>query len=912
MQLCRFFSVIVIILLTIFKCESKKRYVVGLLIHDDSHDTEMAFDAALSRFNSFNIHIEFESTKRVVSKDDVYSVYNEACDLISSTENLVGIFGPTSPAVAPIVTSICNNLEIPNVQIHWSSSQPQETTSINVHPDAKLFSIGLATVVKNLNWNSFAILFQDYESLIRLQYVMALQKDLKERILIRQIELNADNRALIKDLKNRGYVHFIIDCDLEHVIPLLKDVKEVEMLDYFHSYFITSLDAHTIDYTKIDSNSNITTVRLFDPEDEPVQNTIRDWEVSEMYHNRKLAFGPHEVKIEPALMHDAVNFFVERFYQLYLTQRPVMQSMSCENMIKWDAGYRVASYLKITSMENGVTGKIMFKNNTRSTLYLQVVEIIHGNTKPVAEWSSFDVDELNLLRSESDMHQQMSTFLQNTTFIVSSRIGRPYLMYREPQYPGEVLEGNSKFEGFSLDIIDEIAKKMNISYKFVLAADKLYGNYNPVTKSWNGLIKDLLDRRAHLAICDLTITHQRRSAVDFSLPFMTLGVSILYSKSKPTDRDIFAFMNPFDSIVWMYIVTAYISFTLILYFIARMAPGDWENPNPNDLNPEELENIWDLKNCFWFSLGSTMSQGCDLLPKGISSRMASSMWWFFILIISSSYTANLAAFLTMVQMGPSIDNAEALSKQTKIKYGTVEGGATQAFFRESNFSTYQRMWMQMFQAKPSVFEKSNDDGVKRVKTTKNGLYAFLMESSSIEYVVERDCELKQVGGRLDSKGYGIAMPMNSPYRHDINTAVLKLQEEGVLSRLKTKWWKEMHGGGACDDVDSGASSSNELGLANTGGVFLVLGIGVAIAFLISLMEFFWNIRTTALEEHKGLGEVFLVELRFAVSFWIVKKRVNVFSSKTSTLNVSSNENGNNENGNSEDTLADVSGIVKVD
>lgn len=33
-----------------------------------------------------------------------------------------------------------------------------------------------------------------------------------------------------------------------------------------------------------------------------------------------------------------------------------------------------------------------------------------------------------------------------------------------------------------------------------------------------------------------------------------------------------------------------------------------------------------------------------------------------------------------------------------------------------------------------------------------------MESTSIEYVIERNCELTQVGSMLDSKGYGIAMP----------------------------------------------------------------------------------------------------------------------------------------------------------
>lgn len=44
-----------------------------------------------------------------------------------------------------------------------------------------------------------------------------------------------------------------------------------------------------------------------------------------------------------------------------------------------------------------------------------------------------------------------------------------------------------------------------------------------------------------------------------------------------------------------------------------------------------------------------------------------------------------------------------------------------------------------------------------------GSYAFLMESTSIEYVIERNCELTQVGGMLDSKGYGIAMPPSKYY-----------------------------------------------------------------------------------------------------------------------------------------------------
>lgn len=55
---------------------------------------------------------------------------------------------------------------------------------------------------------------------------------------------------------------------------------------------------------------------------------------------------------------------------------------------------------------------------------------------------------------------------------------------------------------------------------------------------------------------------------------------------------------------------------------------------------------------------------------------------------------------------------------------------------------------------PEVMTLTNDEGVARVE---NENYAFLMESTSIEYETERHCSLGKVGNLLDNKGYGIAM-----------------------------------------------------------------------------------------------------------------------------------------------------------
>lgn len=76
-----------------------------------------------------------------------------------------------------------------------------------------------------------------------------------------------------------------------------------------------------------------------------------------------------------------------------------------------------------------------------------------------------------------------------------------------------------------------------------------------------------------------------------------------------------------------------------------------------------------------------MQQGSDLSPRSMSGRIVGSVWWFFTLILISSYTANLAAFLTVERMVAPINSPEDLASQTEVQYGTLMQGASMDFFR---------------------------------------------------------------------------------------------------------------------------------------------------------------------------------------------------------------------------------------
>jgi len=75
----------------------------------------------------------------------------------------------------------------------------------------------------------------------------------------------------------------------------------------------------------------------------------------------------------------------------------------------------------------------------------------------------------------------------------------------------------------------------------------------------------------------------------------------------------------------------------------------------------------------------------------------------------------------------------------------------------SKIPTYERMWNFM-DHNPEVFVNSTKEGLEKVL---QGNYSFLLESTMNEYVTQRNCDLIQVGGLLDAKGYGIGMPRGS-------------------------------------------------------------------------------------------------------------------------------------------------------
>ena len=120
-----------------------------------------------------------------------------------------------------------------------------------------------------------------------------------------------------------------------------------------------------------------------------------------------------------------------------------------------------------------------------------------------------------------------------------------------------------------MDLVEEISQILGFNYTIKLVEDGNYGSFNKETGKWNGMIGELQAQKADLVVADITITYEREQGVDFTMPFMNLGVTILYKKPTKKDPNLFSFLSPLSFDVWIYIITAYLAVSLLLFTISR-------------------------------------------------------------------------------------------------------------------------------------------------------------------------------------------------------------------------------------------------------------------------------------------------------------------------------------------------------
>ncbi|EDW03471.1 glutamate receptor ionotropic, kainate 2 [Drosophila grimshawi] len=849
---------------------------IGALFYDNELELEKEFMSVINSINGPQPDqgsFIYPLIKRLKPEDGSVILQEHACDLIDN--GVAAIFGPSSQAASDIVALVCNSTGIPHIEFDMSDEEhmeekPNHQMSLNLYPSQLMLSKAYADIVQNYGWRKFTIVYDadDAKANARLQDLLQLCDMHNDVVRVRKYTKDDDYRVMWKSI--RGERRVVLDCAPDMLVELLNSSSEFGLTGQFNHIFLTNLETYSDHLEELTADNetfavNITAARILLTPEPPAHLRLYGYvsqRDSVVYENN-----------EPVrtLLHDLINDGVQLFVQswrnasYFYPDRMAVPRMNCDLATSggrpWPMGRFLTRLMKGTSGVNSTnfrTSNLQFdEDGQRINFNIEIYD--PTDNIGIAVWDTRG----QITQLDMEMKVQ-----KKVVYRVATRIGPPYFSRNETAMELN-LTGNAIYQGYAVDLIDAIAQEVGFEYIFLPVADQQYGKQDKDTKQWNGIIGEIINNDAHMGICDLTITQARRTAVDFTVPFMQLGVSILAYKSPHKEKELHAYLKPFGGEVWIWILISVFAMSFLKVIIARIAKDEWVNAHPCNHDPDALENQWHLHNTFWLTVASIMTAGCDILPRSPQVRLFEATWWIFAIIIANSYTANLAAFLTSSKMEGSIGNLKDLSAQKDVKFGTILGGSTYNLLAESNETVYRLAFNLMNQDDPSAYTKDNDEGVERVLAS-CGDYMFLMETTTLEYNREQHCDLRAVGEKFGEKHYAIAVPFGAEYRSNLSVAILRLSERGELYNLKQKWWKNPNA--SCfEEPDPDATP--DMTFEELRGIFYTLYVGILIAFLIGITEFLVYVQQVALEERLRFKEALRKEMLFVLCVWNNKKPI---------------------------------------
>ncbi|XP_012241506.1 ionotropic receptor 25a [Bombus impatiens] len=842
---------------------TKTRAVNLYLINDEANKVaNSSIIAALETINEKYPNYLGEVWSVQVNESDVNDTLDRICKPWDSAVKKGGTGVPdlvidttTAGLGAKISNSFTAALGIPTLSaqygqegdlLYWRNlNTDQESYLIQVMPPTDLIPEVIRQLCIQLNITNAAILY-DRNFVMDHKYKSLLLNVPTRHVINEASQQIMEMRTQLPRLRDLDIVNYFILGDENTINIALEAAEALNFTGKKYGWFLLTPELNVWPRCEC-KNMNILFMKPEFNKKSPIESSLSNPVISSAFYYDLIQLGVRAMKsalddgewpVEPKHItcdeydktntpERKVNFF-NRLKESYKNMTPTYAG------IKWGS-------------KNG-------EHRAKFEMSIHLVDIKDGivsNTIDSGSWNASISAPLQITNNE----------VMNTTAVKSYRvvtiIHPPFVMYNEE---------NGTYYGFCIDLLDEIKDTVGFQYEIRETEDRRYGSLNP-NGSWNGMMKELIDKRADIALGSVWVTAERERVVDFTVPYYDLvGLSIMMLKTKTTSS-LFKFLTVLENEVWFCILAAYLFTSVLLWIFDRWSPYSYQNNREKYKNDDEKREF-NLRECFWFCMTSLTPQGGGEAPKNLSGRLVAATWWLFGFIIIASYTANLAAFLTVSRLEIPIETLEDLSKQYKIQYAPVINSSAYIYFKRmaaiewkfydiwkemslnDSLSDVERanlaVWdypvsdkyTKMLQAMEEAgFPASTEEALRRVRRLdSNNEFAYIEDSTTIKYLTMTNCDLVQVGEDFSRKPYAIAVQQGSPLKDQFNNAILILLNKRKLEKLKDTWWKKNPDRKDCDAENS---QSDGISIQNIGGVFVVIFLGIIFACFTLAFEYWY-------------------------------------------------------------------------
>ncbi|XP_034939121.1 ionotropic receptor 25a-like [Chelonus insularis] len=787
-----------------------------------------------------------------------------------------------SGTVGEVVTAFTKAVGIPTLSAqfgerddlrNWRDLSPEAMKYlIQIRPPADMIPDAVRHMSSDMNISNAAIIF-DQHFVMDHKYKSLLLNVPTRHVIVKAKEYGPPMTDQMKQLRNLDIVNFFILGGEKTIADELATANQLGFTGPKYGWYALTLDH---EFTPQCNCENLTV--LFFKSQATVQNQQQLGELTA----RGLLSLP---VLTSAFYYDLVRVGVEAMRlavidNMWPSEPP---HIVCDEYSGSNTPSRKINFLsklkEVTSKSTFVPTFAGFhwdsengNHHAQFNMDIRLTTINNGNPDSTLNVGTWPVGIGSKLQIVPEYFKTVSSHTAVTSFRVVTVQVAPFVEYNNE---------TGQWFGYCIDLLEEIREIIGFEYEIYEPDDGEFGTYNESSNTWSGIIGELIAKRADIAVGTLSVMAERENVVDFTVPYYDLvGLSILMLKPKaPTS--LFKFLTVLEDDVWLCILASYFFTSFLMWIFDRWSPYSYQNNKEKYKDDDEKRNF-DLKECLWFCMTSLTPQGGGEAPKNLSGRLVAATWWLFGFIIIASYTANLAAFLTVSRLETPVESLDDLSKQYKIQYAPMKPSEAYTYFQRmsdierrfyeiwkdmslnDSLSDVERaklaVWdypvsdryTKMFQAMDEAgFPRSKEIAISRVRRLQpdksESEFAFIGDATEIRYLAMTTCDLIMVGDEFSRKPYALAVQQGSPLKDQLNNAILRLLNQRKLEKLKNKWWNKNPNKKECEKEDD---QSDGISIQNIGGVFIVIFVGIILACMTLAFEYWYYRYRPQMQEKK--------------------------------------------------------------
>ncbi|KDR23150.1 hypothetical protein L798_15232 [Zootermopsis nevadensis] len=371
-----------------------------------------------------------------------------------------------------------------------------------------------------------------------------------------------------------------------------------------------------------------------------------------------------------------------------------------------------------------------------------------------------------------------------------------------------------EFDGYMIELWTALEHELNFTTQFFVPEDGVFGSLD-VNRTWNGMIKMILEDKVEFGIGGFVFTSERMAAVHFLPPTRTFKMKVFIRQPKLEETSGSFVVSPFTGGLWTAIIITAIALTMAL----KVA---WNVRAKSGLQKSE---DWASSVFLIFSI---FCQQGDIRHLGRSCSLICLSAHVTAVVLLDAYSATLTSLLAVRRHELPFTDFESLVNDGTYRVIVGSGSAHLNYFNNPRNPVLREVYRKLIEPGIDSLPKSVDEGLAKMCDHPKIAYVasdlFLRIARS-----RRACSVVPVDKASYLLTESLVLSKKSPYRRVFSSKVQDMRRSGILSRAARHFWPPLM-------PDMAQSTLSTVTMTPVGIIFVALATGTLTSALFLVLE----------------------------------------------------------------------------